>query len=108
MQYEDSTVQTQRDVGKTVVVVIADCATYRVHRWIKSGLLRHIFELTANVVKKCKSAFWAIVGQQNVNATIIVIVKETCAWAEERSKVLAVACWRFRYDSPTLGPTPKQ
>src|ERR1022692_5151560 len=81
-------VETYGEIGSTVIVIIASSAADGVQCRIEADFLGHVFELAvAQIVIQGHSAFFAIVGQEEVGPTIVVIVKEARARPELRSNI---------------------
>ncbi len=100
VQEKHAAIESYREIGRAVIVIITGGTSDGVDCRIKPCLLRHIFELPcAQVVIQGHATLRAVVRQKNVGLAIAVIVKKTGARSEKRRKVVRSARRRFRHQT---------
>src|SRR5208282_723410 len=104
VQQQDAIPESYGQIRSTVVVIIASGAADGVQCRIETCFLRHVFELAiAQIVVERHSAFFAVVGQKDVEATVVVIIKKARAGPEVGCKILRGRGRGFCLQSSRLG-----
>ncbi len=78
VQEQNPAVGTDRQVGESIIVIVPGSATGRVHSGINPGPLCSVFELAvAQVVIKRHPALHTVIGYEDIDLAVVVIVEQT-------------------------------
>ncbi len=70
-------------VRETVVVVVSRCAADSMKARVQTGAFRHVLEFAGTqIVIESHAVVWTIVGKEEIDLAIVVIVDETGACAD--------------------------
>src|SRR5450755_1937875 len=103
MKEEHTFIPANREVGPAIIVIVAGGAASPVQVRIDTNLLGYIFKLAvAEIVVKGHSTLRSVVGQENVDLSIVVIVEEAGSRAQHPSWPTRISGARSGHNSRFL------